>query len=179
MPRFSRAVAALLATPVAAAGLALAAPATSAHAYGNQNNQIAHRYFIKKGLTPAQSAGIVGNLMQESGSPISPRAVQRRGPGRGIAQWSVGGRWNGRGHDTMSHYARSHRTSMYSLNAQLGFVWYELSNYPAYGLRQLRATHTVSGATTVFMRRYEMCGMCAQHQRVAYANRVLATYRHR
>lgn len=175
MPRIRRALATLLATASVATGVALAAPAQSAQA-ARSNNHIAYDFFIDHGLTPTQSAGIVGNLMLESGSPINPRAVQWGGPGRGIAQWSVGERWNGRGYDTLAHYAQAHHASMYSLNTQLNFIWYELAYYPSYGLRQLRTTHSVGSATGVFMRRFEMCGVCAQGVRTSYASGVLASY---
>ena len=56
------------------------------------NDVTACNYFVGKGLTNFQSAGIVGNLDQESG--VNPSSVQAGGPGRGIAQWSVGGRWD-------------------------------------------------------------------------------------
>ncbi len=57
------------------------------------SDQIAFDYFVGKGLTDVQAAGIVGNLDQESG--MSPTIAQYGGgPGRGIAQWSVGGRWD-------------------------------------------------------------------------------------
>ena len=40
-----------------------------------------------------QAAGIIGNLDQESG--MDPTISQYDGgPGRGIAQWSTGGRWD-------------------------------------------------------------------------------------
>jgi len=45
-------------------------------------------HFIKQGLTATQSAGIVGNLMQESGWDISPTASD--GVAHGIAQWQGG-----------------------------------------------------------------------------------------
>ena len=54
------------------------------------NEQPAFNFFVGKGLTTYQAAGIVGNLVQESN--VSPTAVQSGGPGRGIAQWSAGGR---------------------------------------------------------------------------------------
>src|SRR5262245_59249479 len=57
------------------------------------NDFAAFTFFVSKGLTPIQAAGIVGNLDQESG--VDPNSVQYGGgPGRGIAQWSVGGRWD-------------------------------------------------------------------------------------
>ena len=56
------------------------------------NEQPAFDYFRTKGLTGEQSAGIVGNLDVESG--LDPTVVQKGGPGRGIAQWSAGARWD-------------------------------------------------------------------------------------
>ena len=50
----------------------------------NANSRVAFDYFLGKGLTAVQAAGIVGNLMQESN--VDPTAVQPGGPGRGIAQ---------------------------------------------------------------------------------------------
>ena len=74
------------------------APASSEHAKSSgaalsSDDQAAYEFFVGKGLTDFQAAGIVGNLDQESG--VDPTAVQYGGgPGRGIAQWSVGGRWD-------------------------------------------------------------------------------------
>jgi hypothetical protein len=55
------------------------------------NELVAYMYFVAKGLSPAASAGLVGNFMRESGGEPRVDAVGRAG--RGIAQWSEGGRW--------------------------------------------------------------------------------------
>src|ERR1700722_14058190 len=89
------------------------------------NDQAAYDYFVGKGLASFQAAGIVGNLDQESGA--SPDAVQAYGPGRGIAQWSAGGRWDTDSGDNVVAYANQHGASPLSLNLQLDFVWYELT----------------------------------------------------
>jgi len=40
---------------------------------------------------------------------VIPTAVQYGGgPGRGIAQWSVGGRWDSSHNDNMTWYANAH-----------------------------------------------------------------------
>jgi hypothetical protein len=148
--------------------------APSASAAGN--DEIAFDYFVSKGLTERQSAGIVGNLIQESGSPINPYADQPGGPGMGIAQWSEGGRWDTDSRDNMVWYAGLSARSRYALGAQLDFVWYELTAFSGYGLADLRASTSVSTATTVFMQKFERCGTCATTQRIAYANDVLAKY---
>jgi hypothetical protein len=130
--------------------------------------QTAFNYFVAQGLTKLQAAGIVGNLMQES--TVIPTAVEYGGgPGRGIAQWSVGGRWDTSHGDNVASYASQMGTSRWALQTQLDFIWFELDTVGGYGLPALRATTTISGATVAFMRDYEICGTCAQSQRISYA----------
>jgi hypothetical protein len=139
------------------------------------NEHTAYTYFVNKGLTPVQAAGIVGNLMQESS--VSPTAVEYGGgPGRGIAQWSVGGRWDSSSGDNMTSYAAQHGVSRSSLNAQLDFIWFELSNFSGYGLGRLESATTITSATTAFMTDFEICGACASTKRISYANQVLAAW---
>ena len=138
------------------------------------NEKAAYDFFVAKGLSKLQSAGIVGNLMQESN--VLPGSVQPGGPGRGIAQWSVGGRWNADHDDNMAWYASTHGGSMGSLTTQLDFIWYELETFSSYGLSKLRAASTISGATVVFQQDFEGCGQCEQATRISYAEQVLSAY---
>jgi uncharacterized protein (TIGR03382 family) len=137
------------------------------------NDKAAFDFFIAKGLTNYQAAGIVGNLDQESG--VNPSSVQSGGPGRGVAQWSVGGRWDTSANDNVQAYAAQQGESMTSLNLQLEFIWYELTTI-GYGYSDLKATTNVTDATIAFMDKYEICGDCLSSQRVAYAQDVLAAY---
>jgi hypothetical protein len=149
-------------------------PPASEYALSNAE-QTAFNYFVNKGLTPTQSAGIVGNLILESS--VIPTAVEYGGgPGRGIAQWSVGGRWDTSHNDNITAYANTHGGSRWALGTQLDFIWYELTTFSGYGLAQLKATTTVTGATVAFMAKFEVCGTCNQTGRVNYANQVLAAY---
>ena len=76
----------------------------------SSNEHTAFNFFVSKGLTKTQSAGIIGNLMQESS--VIPSAVEYGGgPGRGIAQWSVGGRWDTDHDDNVTWYASAHGES--------------------------------------------------------------------
>ena len=138
------------------------------------NDKAAFDYFVGKGLTNFQAAGIVGNLDQESG--VSPTAVQQGGPGRGIAQWSVGGRWDTDSGDNATAYAAKQNQSVWSLGLQLDFIWYELTTFSGYGLSKLKATTNVTDATVVFQTDFEGCGTCLQSQRIAYAQAVLNAY---
>jgi MYXO-CTERM domain-containing protein len=136
------------------------------------NDKPAYDFFVGKGLTNFQAAGIVGNLDQESG--VNPASVQAGGPGRGIAQWSVGGRWDTSSPNVLA-YAKSQGLSSGSLTLQLEFIWYELTTV-GYGYAALKATTNVTDATITFMDKYEICGTCASAQRVSYAKSVLSAY---
>jgi len=138
------------------------------------NDQPAFDYFVGKGLTKFQAAGIVGNLDQESG--VDPTAVQAGGPGRGIAQWSVGGRWDTDAMDNATWYASQQGQTLLSLQLQLDFIWYELTTFPSYGLAALQAATNVTDATIAFQNDFEGCGQCDQTTRVSYAETVLAAF---
>jgi hypothetical protein len=112
--------------------------------------------------------------MQESS--VSPTAIQYGGgPGRGIAQWSVGGRWNSSHDDNVAWYANAHGMSRWALTAQLDFIWFELT-HDGYGYHTLKDSTTVAGATDAFMRYYEICGACDETNRIHYADQVLSEY---
>jgi len=138
------------------------------------NDQACYDYFVGKGLTNFQAAGIVGNLDQESGT--DPTAVQQGGPGRGIAQWSVGGRWDTDAGDNAVAYASQQGQNVWSLNLQLDFIWYELTSFPGYGLAALKASTNVTDATVTFETDFEGCGTCDQSTRIGYAQAVLNAY---
>ena len=120
------------------------------------------------------TAGIVGNLIQESN--VLPGSAQPGGPGRGIAQWSIGGRWNADHLDNVTWYASTHGASTGSLNLQLEFIWYELESFSGYGLSNLRAAKNIADATIIFQKDFEGCGQCQQSTRISYAQHVLSAY---
>jgi MYXO-CTERM domain-containing protein len=147
--------------------------ATSAYTF--PNDQTAFDFFRGKGLTAAQAAGVVGNLDQESG--VDPTAIQYGGgPGRGIAQWSTGGRWDSDTSDNATWYAAQQGEDVWSLTLQLEFVWYELTTFSSYGLAALQAATDVTAATVAFEDDFEMCGSCDESARVTYAQTVLAAF---
>jgi hypothetical protein len=135
----------------------------------NSAARTAFNFFVAKGLAGAQAAGIVGNLIQESN--VNPRSVQSGGPGRGIAQWSAGARWN-----NLLAFARAHHEAPLALATQLKFVWHELTTVSSFGLGALRAAHSVAAATNAFARSYEVCGACDEPRRIELAREVLRAF---
>jgi len=128
--------------------------------------QTAFNFFVSQSFTQIQSAGIVGNLIQESN--VSPTSVEANGVGHGIAQWSEPGRW-----DTLVSWANSKGLSNTALNTQLQFMMYE---FPSYGESALKQETSITGATTSFMNNYEKCGNCIVSHRIADAQSVYNDY---
>jgi hypothetical protein len=144
------------------------------------NDKAAYDFFRAKGLTNFQAAGVVGNLDQESG--VDPTIYQYNGgPGRGIAQWSAGARWDSTDGDNVVQYANQHGEDEWSLELQLEFVWYELTTFEWYGLAELQASTTLEEATQAFEDKYEGCvyanfPVCALPSRVQFAQGILDAY---
>lgn len=105
------------------------------------------KFFMAKGLTRAQAAGIAGNLLYESG--FRPTAVGDGGTSFGIAQWH-----NSRG-TAMKSWTKSHGYSSTSFKGQLEFLWYELNHSESYALSKLRRTSTAYNAGMAFQKYFE------------------------
>lgn len=131
-----------------------------------ENEAAAFAYFVEKGLTPEQSAGVIGNLDQESGMDPTIHQIGG-GPGRGLAQWSAGGRWDTYAGDNVVEFAAG--ADPYDFQVQLDFIWFELSTMSYYGLAELQAASTVEDAVIVFQNEYEGCGTCHTDRRIAFA----------
>ena len=104
-------------------------------------------FFMSKGLTRAQAAGVAGNLVHESG--FNPSAVGDGGTSFGIAQWH-----NGRG-DAMKRWTAANGYSPTSFKGQLEYLWHELNNGESNALGKLRATSSPYDAGMAFCRYFE------------------------
>lgn len=91
------------------------------------NAKTAMDYFIGKGLTPAQAAGIVGNLQKESTAALDNTISGDGGRAYGIAQWND--QWSG---DRVENFEIVIGTPLRgsSLEQQLDFIWWELTGTP-------------------------------------------------
>ena len=175
-PLFGAAV--LLAAACSGANGEATSSSRSAGTTAFPNDKTAYDYFRGKGLTNFQAAGVVGNLDQESG--VNPTISQENGgPGRGIAQWSAGGRWDSDPGDNLVAFAATEGLPTSSLQVQLDFIWYELTTFSGYGLAQLRASTNVTDAATDFELGFEGCDVaseCDVDSRIAYAKDVLNAF---
>lgn len=154
----------LLATGVAVSGATTASAAN--------NNEIAWNFFRSKGLSEAQTAGLIGNFIHESGSdPINPAAVQYGGgPGRGLAQWEGSRRID------LENFAAQRGVAWSNLQLQLDFVWLELQGTERNAYNKLLATSTPADAAVSVRIWYERPSVHADELRIAAAQKTYNTY---
>lgn len=122
-------------------------------------------FFLRKGLTAAQSAGIIGNLWYESARTMSPKRWELRctpserrwddsNCGVGIAQWTFVTRKQG-----LLRFAGGVRRAL-TLPVQLAYLWRELEMGLGNALSNLRRVRgstlaAVNRATERFMLDFE------------------------
>lgn len=122
----------------------------------SQNEAITWDFLMSKGLSREQTAGIMGNLMQEHGFQTT---------GDGLAQWLGGRKAN------LLTYP-----DPYSIDTQLQFMWDELTGPYSRVLANIKASNTVNDAVIIFQNQYEGCGVCAESNRLQYAYNILASH---
>lgn len=104
-------------------------------------------FFMEKGLTKEQAAGITGNLHAESGFNTS--ASGDEGTSFGLAQWH-----NERGVG-LENFTKKLKLPKNSLKGQLEFVWKELNTTHKSALSALQTTRTPTEAARVFSDKFE------------------------
>ena len=121
------------------------------------------------GLTPTAAVGIVANLKAESN--LDPAIKQLSGgPGRGLAQWEKGGRY-----DTdpinLVKFAKNQGTNWSDLDTQIDFILHEMDRHPEYKRVKdmLNKAGNVEDATLIFLKKYEKAGTPHTDKRLKFA----------
>lgn len=135
---------------------------------GAENVEKAFNYFLSKGFSKEQAAGILGNLKQESGvmparveegwgfpdfmRSVPPNTGPQGQPGYGLAQWTSPGR-----KQNLSEFAKKTGRPVYTLGLQLDFIMEEMKSYPGLeeGLKKLSGSNAILDATFLFHDVYE------------------------
>ena len=120
-------------------------------------------YFIQQGWTPEQAAGIVANLQAESGRNLNPAALGDAGKAYGIAQWH-GPRQQAFEREMGKPLKGS------SLEDQLKFVQWELTNSEKRAGSQLKSAKTAADAAAIIDQYYERSSGIHRQKRIASAN---------
>lgn len=125
------------------------APGVSA---GNQA-QLVWDILIGEGFSPESTAGILGNLQQESN--IDPTTMQNGGPGMGMAQWSRGGRWDN-GPNSLLAFAGARGLDPWNAVTQTRFMIYEMeAGWGGFDIDSFKRMSDVLAATVYFHDEFE------------------------
>lgn len=128
----------------------------------------------KQGFSEESIAGILGNLQQESG--VDPTATQSGGPGRGLAQWSQGGRWDS-GDSSLISFASAQGLDPWDARTQVQFMVYEMENVlTGFDLEMFKDMTDVLAATVYFHDIYEGSADSADFVRAVRGSYALQWY---
>lgn len=117
-------------------------------------------YFVNKGLTPEQAAGIVGNLMQES--KLNSSAWNEKERAYGIAQWR-NERLEG-----LKMFAAARGKEISDISTQMDYILHELGTSEKRAGEALLSSKTPQEAAFNFAKYYERPSSI-EHTRIAYA----------
>ncbi len=150
----------------------------------SDNPETALGYLMSAGngtkLTLAQAAGVVGNLQQESGPSLDPRASN--GTHNGIAQWDEANRWG----NGLVKFAADMNGDPYDIAIQLRYLAWEMGltdewkGHPSTNggvADAVRAASTPEEAAEVFEATFERSGGSALSQRQANARALYDKYK--
>lgn len=142
-----------------------------------QRQEQAYKYFIDKGYSPAQSSGIVGNLMQESRLNPGVKSTFKGEGSFGIAQWNPG-KAAGNRFGKLREFAKQKGGHHADFNIQLDFIHHELNNTRYLGKDKLMNAKTAEEASEIFSKYYERPNAKYAHndKRANYAKSVYAMF---
>lgn len=113
---------------------------TTSSVQAGERPRAAVDYFQGRGYPGHVAAGIVGNLMAESGPGLNTTAVGDGGQALSLAQW----------HPDRRREARANGYDLSDFNSALAFVDWELNNSEAEAGRRLKAARNVTEAADIF-----------------------------
>lgn len=122
----------------------------------SENEVISWNFFIANGFSREQTAGIMGNLMQEHRFNTT---------GDGLAQWT-GSR----------KAALMALPDPYNIYTQLNFLMSELNGGYRSVQSAIKASSSVEESVIIFQNKFERCGICVESKRIQYAYNILASH---
>ena len=134
------------------------------------NMDIIHDFLVGKGLSDEATAGIMGNIQQESN--YSPTATNESSGAYGIFQW-LGSRKT-----SLENYAKITGKSASDLKTQLNFFWDELqtTEINTYEALTTGENKTASEYAEIFEQLFERSGGSGMQNRKDYAEEVYNLY---
>jgi hypothetical protein len=161
-------------------------PKEPAKKFGLDKEQLAYYKLTEEGkLTPIAAIGIIANLQAES--KLEPTTKQiaaytkgggvKYGPGRGIAQWEIGGRFD-TDRINLKAFANKRGTDWTDYDTQIAFIIHELDTHPEFKRvkQELNKAKTVKDAVIIFLKKYEKAGIPHLTNRLKYGEDLMSKY---
>lgn len=181
-------------TPTAPSTVGCCEASTVSTISGSSNEEKAWNFFLSKGYTAQQAAGIVGNMKAESGvlpmrkqgtpaeTKTSSKEVVSSSSGWGLVQWTPPSKMINPSRDAKKEY-----TEIDTLEFQLQFLWEQLEGTGLGGTElseksagdDLKKQTTIDGSARSFMLKFERPkdqSESAQKGRALLANEVFGLY---
>lgn len=142
-----------------------AAAAFSGKFNANRASYIRNK-FVSLGYPEHVANGLVGNIMQESGTGINTGAV-------GDGGYSIGmGQWNKKRGQALKAYAKERGTDWKDLDTQILYLDHELKTTEKAAYNAVLKTKTASEAAKVLSNKFWRPGKPHLQNRIEYANRM-------
>lgn len=139
---------------------------------GNNNAEKIYNQLIQEGFTPQAAAGVVGNIMQESGADPTKKQYGG-GPGRGLIQWGTG-KGSGERYDRLTAWAKKSGKDPLALETQYQYLMMEMQERGTY--RRLKGITDVNQATLLFEKEMTQAGKPMMENRYRFAQSALKQY---
>ncbi len=127
-----------------------------------------YKRLLEHGLTPAQAAGVLGNMQVEAPG-LNTGAYNPKEGAYGLCQWLGGRRQN------LEAFAAAQGKPVGDWKTQVDFMMHELRGEESAAYRRLLATDTPGAAAAVFDEYYERSDGTFRDQRVANADGIAAS----
>jgi hypothetical protein len=141
---------------------------------GNNKGNI-YNFLVSKGLNALQASAVVGNLMQESGPDLNPKALNSSSGAYGIAQWLGGRKTNLMKKD---FYTQGATDPSKELQVQMDYLWEELQGPEKRSYEKLTTATTtdVKELAVIFGEAFERYGSGEEGKRATYAEEVFKEF---
>lgn len=138
----------------------------------SENAEKAIAFFMSKGWSREQAAGIVGNLQAESTKNLNPKAFGRNDAGPGLHSYGIA-QWNRDRFANLQNFARSRGTNWNDFNTQLEFIHHELNGSERRAGNNLRRATTAEQAAAIIDAQYERSTGEHRAKRIANARALI------
>lgn len=135
-------------------------------------NQVGYVFgrLLERGVEPHIAAGLVGNLMQESGKGLNTGAIGDNGNSIGMGQW------NGPRRRALVRFAEARGVDWRDIDLQIEFLWRELNGSESAAWARIRGAKDAAEAARIASDTFWRPGVPHLSNRMAFARMVASQF---